>query len=111
MNCRNCGNQLPDGAKFCNRCGAQQDLQPTNPPQRPYQQPAQQPYQQNYQPPVQPQQTYQQPQQPYQQPAQSYQQPVQPQQGPRNRLINSLYSRPSRRARSHRKMKKPSAPI
>lgn len=82
MNCRNCGNQLPEGAKFCNRCGAQQDLQPTNPPQRPYQQPAQQPYQQNYQPPVQPQQTYQQPQQPYQQPAQSYQQPVQPQQRP-----------------------------
>ena len=52
MFCTKCGNQVPDGQKFCSACG--------NPMA-----PAQQPRQPQY---GQPQQQYQQPQQQYQQP-------------------------------------------
>ena len=63
--CSKCGANLPDGARFCNVCGAPQNNAPAQPYQQPYQQP--QPYQQA--PP------YQQPQY-FQQapPVQAYQQ-------------------------------------
>ena len=60
MFCRQCGTQLPDGVKFCQKCGAAVAAANTQ---------AAQPVQQAYQQPV--QQAYQQPaQQYYQQPAQ-----------------------------------------
>ena len=56
MFCPNCGNQLPDTAKFCGSCGAQMNAQPqaeAQPATEPYQQAqyqqASQPYQQTYQ--------------------------------------------------------------
>lgn len=53
MFCFNCGNQLPDGAKFCQHCGMAQA--PQQPAQQPVQQPMQQPVQQPvYQPAQQP---------------------------------------------------------
>ena len=83
MFCPNCHSAVPDGAKFCENCGA--PIQPAAPqPPRPqsqmvpqsqqYRQPQQQP--QQYQ---QAQQQYRQPQ--YQQPPQQYRQPQYSQQG------------------------------
>ena len=69
MNCNQCGNPLPDGALFCNKCGAavSAEPQPNFAPQQNYP-----PQQGGYQ---QPQQNYQQPQQGYQQPQGYPQQP------------------------------------
>ena len=90
MICPKCGNQLPDGAGFCNICGAifnnQPPVQPDQPTvqldQPPMQPPVQAPPAQAYQPPVQPPvQAYQPPVQPpvqEQPPVQAYQPPVQP---------------------------------
>ncbi|MBO6054363.1 MAG: zinc ribbon domain-containing protein [Oscillospiraceae bacterium] len=69
MYCRNCGAQIPDDSRFCERCGT-----PTGAVQAPQQPVYQQP---QYQQPVYQQPQYQQPD--YQQP--QYQQPVY-QQGP-----------------------------
>ena len=93
INCSNCGNQIPEGVNFCDKCGtpvvapvqAPVSEQPAVPPV-PVETPPQPVYQQPQQPVYQaPQQSYQQPQQGYQQPQQSYQQPQQgyqqPQQG------------------------------
>ena len=69
MFCKNCGEQITDGALFCTNCGASVAEPPV--------QPAQQPVAPAYQQPVYQQPAYQQPayQQPvYQQPV--YQQPV-----------------------------------
>ena len=59
MFCPKCGNQLPDGAKFCTSCGAQMAAAMPQQPQQP-QQPQYQPPQQQYQQPVYQQQPYQQ---------------------------------------------------
>lgn len=74
--CSKCGANLPDGARFCNVCGAPQNPAPAQTYQQPYQQP--QPYQQAPQ--------YQQPQY-FQQapPVQPYQPAPQAQRPPRKK--------------------------
>ena len=87
MFCPKCGNQLPDGAKFCTSCGAQMAAAMPQQPQQP-QQPQYQPPQQQYQQPVYQQQPYQ--QQPYQQQynqQQQYQQPYPMRQLKTNRAL------------------------
>lgn len=88
MFCPNCGNQCPDGTKFCQSCGTpltnnqQQNTQPDfNNQQANYQQPNYQQPNQQYQQPNYNQ--YQQPNynQPYQQPYQQYPQYVDPYNG------------------------------
>lgn len=78
MYCSSCGNEIPNGTKFCAACGAEQTVaQPVaaSVPTQEQQGYAANPYQQ--QPPAQPQQSYSQPQ--YQQPQQGYAaQPQQP---------------------------------
>ena len=72
MFCTHCGNQIPEGAKFCTFCGAQLAAaqQPEEPQSQPQPQPQQQPQQQ--QPYGQQQQPYGQQQQPYGQQQQPY---------------------------------------
>lgn len=75
MFCTKCGNQNPDGTKFCIKCGNPMEAQaqpqaeaPVQQPVQPVQQPVQQPvYQQPVQQPVYQQPMYQQPM--YQKPA------------------------------------------
>ena len=44
MYCNNCGAELPDGSRFCTRCGAKFDAGAQAPPAYPQYQPVQQPY-------------------------------------------------------------------
>ena len=60
MFCSKCGNQVADGAAFCDKCGAQLNAQPPQAPQQP-----QQPYQAPTQPQYDPNQFAQAPEQPY----------------------------------------------
>jgi len=84
MFCHKCGNQMPDGNKFCMSCGAPQLAQPGNtPPQQAYAPPEQAytPPQQACIPPEQPytlpQESYASPEQPYVLPQQAYTTPEQ----------------------------------
>ena len=84
MFCEKCGNQIPEGSRFCINCGSPVEVQPV---QQPVQVQYRAPEQVQYQAPMQPQYEapqqvqYQQPAQmqyQYQQPQQYYQQPQQP---------------------------------
>ena len=72
MFCKNCGQEIPEGVKFCGNCGTPVAVQAPEPQPAPAQQPQYQAPQQQYQ--AAPQQQYQAPQPQYQQP--QYQQPV-----------------------------------